>query len=435
MQQQKKAEDTNKADSFISSLEGKNGDNTDVVHIAKYKQPEEAVSAEISAFEQVMSQMNIADRRAFDNKYSQLWQEASDESALLSVMLCEIDFFKAYNDNYGHQGASFMLLVVGLALKKTCEEHGCFLARYENEEFAILMKGGTEEQALAVAESLRQAVELSRTEHKYSSVSKIVTLSIGVSSVYPNSMKILVREANRALSDAKADGRNQVSGNFPHKNNLIDSDATVVNEKILAKAPDEKSIVVEETKLQNESDKVSQNTVSNSPSDDFKQIIKDMNIADRSSFHDNFVKLWEESKKEKELLSMLMCEVDFFQPYIEHYGTAASEDILLIVASVLQKISIINDCFVAHVEGEKFIILMKGGNATSALKVAQSLHKGVLKSKITHEHSEAADTVTMSIGLSSLFPSELNTMKSLMIEANTALHAAITTGRNQISVH
>ncbi|WP_354625011.1 diguanylate cyclase [Psychromonas sp. MME2] len=435
MAQHKQAEDTNKVDSFISSLEGKNGDNMGVVNIAKYKQPEEAVSAEISAFEQVMSQMNIADCRAFDNKYSQLWQEASDENTLLSVMLCEIDFFKAYNDNYGHQGASFMLLVIGLALKKACEEHDCFLARYENEEFAILMKGGNEEKALAVAEALRKSVELSRTEHKYSSVSKVVTLSIGVSSVYPNSMKMLVREANRALHDATADGRNQVSSIFPHKSNVELSDNALENRESVTEEDSIKHNSAEAVKANEEKANAAADTLSNSPSVDFKQKIRDMKIADCGSFHDNFVKLWEESKKENELLSMLMCEVDFFQPYIDNYGVAASEDMLITVATVLQKIAIINGCFVAHVEGEKFIILMKGGNATSALKVAQSLHKGVVKSNLKHDHSEATDIVTMSIGLSSLFPSDLNTMKSLMIEANTALHAAITTGRNQISVH
>lgn len=427
MQQYKQTEENENADSL-------DGHEKDVVDIAKYKSSEDS---EVSAFEQVMSQMNIADRSAFDEKFAQLWQESSDENKLLSVMICEIDFFKAYNENYGHQGASFMLLVIGLALKKTCEEQGCFLARYENEEFAILMKGGNEEKALAVAESLRKAVESSKTEHKYSSVSSIVTLSIGVSSVYPNSMDILMSEADSALHEAKTTGRNKVSGNFPHKNessllnHILENEQSV--QKVVAKK--DKDIVKEAKSKKSDDTETQKAPVSNTQSDDFKKILLDMNVADRSSFHENFVKLWDDCTKEKELLSMLMCEVDFFKAYTDNYGSAASEDVLLIVASALQSICAEHDCFVAHVEGEKFIVLAKGGNATNALKIAQSLHKSVKESETENSHSDVSDIVTMSIGLSSLFPSDLNSMKSLMIETNTALHAAITSGRNQISVH
>ncbi|WP_415225112.1 diguanylate cyclase domain-containing protein [Psychromonas sp.] len=426
MAQYNQTEDKISSDTLDFELENHEGDSKGVVDMAKYKQPEESVSAETSAFEQVMSQMNIADRRAFDNKYSQFWQEASDENELLSVLMCEIDFFKAYNDNYGHQGASFMLLVVGLALKNMCEKNGCFLARYKNEEFAILMKGGDQQKTLEVAESLRQAVESARTEHKYSSVSKIVTLSIGVSSIYPTSMKLLMKVADSALHDAKVSGRNQVCGNFSLNNSDRAAENSVATEQnsVTAEAkiaPEEKTIQTKETL---------QPVVS-----DLKQVMQDMDIADRSCFHHNFVKLWQESQDEKELLSMLMCEIDFFQAYVDHYGTPASEDVLIIVACELQRICEKYDCFVSHIEGEKFIILNKGGNATGALKVAEDLHKAVIKSATEHHHSGVSDVVTMSIGLSSIFPSDMNSMKMLMVEANTALHNATTSGRNMISVH
>lgn len=426
MAQYKQAEGKVSTDTFDFELEKHEGDSKAVVDIAKYKQPEEAVSAETSAFEQVMSQMNIADRSAFDHKFSQLWQEASDENELLSVFMCEIDFFKAYNDNYGHQGASFMLLVVGLALKNMCEKYGCYLARYKNEEFAILMKGGDEQKALDVAESLRKAVESSRTEHKYSNVSKVVTLSIGVSSIYPTSMRVLMRVADGALHDAKASGRNQVCSNFTLKNS-----GQAVNNA----APAEQEIAITQAKAPEQLVQAEEKTATAMEFPGLKEIMSEMNIADRSCFHHNFVKLWQESMDEKELLSMLMCEIDFFQAYVDNYGTLASEDVLLIVACQLQQICEKFDCFVSHIEGEKFIILIKGGNATGALRIAEDLHKAVVESATEHHHSEVSDIVTMSFGLSSLFPSDLNSMKMLMVEANTALHNATTSGRNQISVH
>lgn len=179
-----------------------------------------------AAFKQVMSQMNIADRSAFDQQFEQQWEEASDENELLSVLICEIDFFKEYHENYGQQGASFMILVVALALKNTCEKHGCFLAHYDKEEFAILIKGGDQNAILEIADSLRTAVEDSNTEHKFSKISKIVTLSIGISSLHPNSMQMLMKSTDKALLNAKNSGRNQVSGSLPESEKIQKTDIT-----------------------------------------------------------------------------------------------------------------------------------------------------------------------------------------------------------------
>ncbi|MDA7746020.1 diguanylate cyclase, partial [Psychromonas sp.] len=99
---------------------------------------------------------------------------------------------------------------IALALKSTCEELGCYLGRYRGDEFGVLVKGGTPEDAHEVAEKLRLAVEKSRTEHKHSSVSNIVTLSIGLSTFYPTSMKTVIEQAGSALVGAKTGGRNKV---------------------------------------------------------------------------------------------------------------------------------------------------------------------------------------------------------------------------------
>ena len=201
-------------DNSFNDEQSQNKTNKDVVHLSKHQ--EEKQTSESSAFEQVMMQMNIADRKSFDKKYTQLWNEASEKNEMLSLMICEIDFFKAYHDNYGHQGASFMLLVIALALKTTCEEHECYLGRYKGDEFGILLKGGDIDSVNEIAEKLRIAVEKSRTEHKFSSVSNIVTLSIGLSSFYPTSMQVVMNQASAALGSAKTNGRNQVIERLEH---------------------------------------------------------------------------------------------------------------------------------------------------------------------------------------------------------------------------
>ncbi|MFT6985649.1 MAG: diguanylate cyclase (GGDEF)-like protein [Psychromonas sp.] len=412
MSQYKPTEDNGSSDTFDFDLESSDSNSKAVVELAKYKQSEDAVNAQTSAFAQVMSQMNIVDRSAFDKKYSQLWQEASNEDTLLSVFLCEIDFFNAYNDNYGQQGASFMLLVVGLALKNICEKHGCFLAHYQKEEFGILMKGGDQKQASEIAESMREAVEASHTEHKYSSVNSFVTLSIGVSSLYPSSMKVLMGKVDGALDQAKKSGRNQVFGDFPQKteNSVAEVPVTTEKNKEAEKIPDD----IEES--------------------NFKQFLLDMEVADRTAFNKDFGKLWKESCDEKEMLSMIICGFDYFQPFTEHYGTQASEDALLIVAFSLQQTCEKYGGFVYHLSDENFIVLLKGGNATQALRIAEQIHLLVAEVNTEHKCSEVSDVITVSIGLSSTLPSHLNSMALLRDESKKAFHAAIKAGRNQTSV-
>lgn len=200
-----------------------------------------------AAFKQVMSQMNISDRSAFDEHFEQQWEEASSDKSLLSVLICEIDYFKEYHEHYGPQGASFMLLVIALALKNTCEKQGYFLAHYDKEEFAILIKGGDQQHISEIAESLRHSVESSNTEHKYSKISEIVTLSIGISSMYPKSMRMLMKETNDALLSAQTSGRNQVSGIFPEqekanqdtKEEVLTSDEVTPTAEMSEKTPTE----------------------------------------------------------------------------------------------------------------------------------------------------------------------------------------------------
>ncbi|GLS90477.1 hypothetical protein GCM10007916_15440 [Psychromonas marina] len=381
-------EDKADSDAFTFDLDGEEGKA--VVDIAEYRHSEQAES---SGFEKVMSQMNIADRSAFDKKYEQLWLDASMDGSSLSVLLCEIDAFKSYIDNYGQQGASFMLLVVGLALKNICDKHGCFLAHYQKEEFGILLKGKDEEAALNIAEALRSAVEASQTEHKFSNISRVVTLSIGVSSIYPNSMSMLIEKANNTLHQARLSGRNQVSVDLPPQHESASSE------------------------------------VSN-----FKQFLLDMQITDQASLKVNFSALWQECQAEEELLSMIICGFDFLNPYIEHYGKQSSEDALLIVACALQQTCEKHGGFVYYLDDGNFIVLLKGGNATRALKIAEQMHQFIAESATEHKASEVSDAVTVSIGLSSIFPSELTTMALLRDEAKKAFHGAIKAGRNQTNV-
>ena len=180
------------------------------------KQTEEKLSSDASDFEVKMLHdqlTDLANRRAFDLQFTKLWQEACDEQELLSLVMCDIDFFKSYNDNYGHQKGDQALQSVANTLQSICETLDCFVARYGGEEFVILIKGGNATKALKVSENIRLAIEKAKIEHLYSSVNSIITVSMGLSSMFPselNSMKMLLAEADSALYDAKGNGRDQI---------------------------------------------------------------------------------------------------------------------------------------------------------------------------------------------------------------------------------
>lgn len=185
--------------------------------ITLYKQTEEKLTLEASDYEVKMLNdqlTGIANRRAFDLHFERLWKEASNEEELLSLVMCDIDFFKPYNDNYGHQKGDQALFEVAQALQNKAEELGYFVARYGGEEFVVLIKGGNATNALKVAEVLRESIEEANIEHLYSSTSNTITMSMGLSSLLPsdfNTKSMLLAEADSAMYNSKKYGRNQIS--------------------------------------------------------------------------------------------------------------------------------------------------------------------------------------------------------------------------------
>jgi len=184
--------------------------------ISLHKQTEEKLTSAASDYELKMLHdqlTGIPNRRAFDIQFELLWKEAKEEQELLSVVMCDIDFFKLYNDNYGHQMGDIALQKVAHVLQKTANELGVFVARYGGEEFVVLAKGGNATKALKDAETLRKAVINEKIEHLYSSTSKNITISMGLSNLFPsnlNTMEMLLAEADSALYESKKRGRNQV---------------------------------------------------------------------------------------------------------------------------------------------------------------------------------------------------------------------------------
>jgi len=155
----------------------------------------------------------LPNRRAFDETYEREWRRAARNQSSLSLLLLDIDFFKAYNDAYGHLAGDDCLKQVAAVLARALVRPGDFMARFGGEEFVCVLPETTLEGALQLAEKLRSAVEQLQIPHEMSSIAPVVTISIGAAATVPAGEQAgaaLLREADGNLYAAKHAGRNRV---------------------------------------------------------------------------------------------------------------------------------------------------------------------------------------------------------------------------------
>jgi diguanylate cyclase (GGDEF)-like protein len=154
----------------------------------------------------------IHNRRYFDEYLQREFLAARRRKMPLSVLICDIDSFKAYNDSYGHQAGDECLKQVAQALRSVLKRPGDLVARYGGEEFAVILPDTSSAGALTLGDLLRAKVESLHIPHRASQVSEYVTISLGLAAEIPTAgnQNALLHRADRALYQAKAQGRNAV---------------------------------------------------------------------------------------------------------------------------------------------------------------------------------------------------------------------------------
>lgn len=155
----------------------------------------------------------LANRRHFDETLKREWRRGAREKTLLSLIMIDIDFFKPFNDNYGHQGGDDCLKQVAAALQQAIHRPGDLVARYGGEEFVVVLPNTPAEGAMTIAEKLCAGVRELNIPHEYSKASECVTISMGVATMLPATdtpEETLISAADHALYDAKETGRNRV---------------------------------------------------------------------------------------------------------------------------------------------------------------------------------------------------------------------------------
>lgn len=154
----------------------------------------------------------IANRRCLERYLVKEWWHALREKEALSFLMVDVDFFKRYNDTYGHPAGDECLKKIATVLAANVKRGGDITARYGGEEFAIVLRATGSEGGQKVAENIRRDVESLAIPHKASKIAPYVTLSIGVATLIPemnSSYEMLIKEADDALYQAKNDGRNR----------------------------------------------------------------------------------------------------------------------------------------------------------------------------------------------------------------------------------
>jgi len=155
----------------------------------------------------------VANRRCFDDTFNAQWQRLAREQDSLSLILCDVDYFKLYNDTHGHLAGDDALRNVAKTISQTVKHPADLVARYGGEEFAVILPNTDAEEAIAVAQEIQTNISALQLPHPSSEVSEFITLSLGVATIIPHnqsSPETLIAAADQGLYQAKAQGRNCV---------------------------------------------------------------------------------------------------------------------------------------------------------------------------------------------------------------------------------
>ena len=171
---------------------------------------------------------SLFNRRHFNNLFPQELARAEREKKLLALMIIDVDYFKPYNDNYGHQKGDHVLQTIARSITEQLRRAGDFAFRIGGEEFGAIVSADHSNEIYQLAEKLRKAIEDLKIEHNYNKVSPYITVSIGIKTsdlhgTQSADMELIYRLADEALYQAKESGRNRIVEHHDVTDNQADN--------------------------------------------------------------------------------------------------------------------------------------------------------------------------------------------------------------------
>lgn len=185
----------------------------DVTAAVRREQQLREQAQQLQALSNIDGLTGVANRRSFDARFQEEFQRAQRHGSDISVLMLDIDYFKEYNDCYGHQAGDTCLTVVAHTLRRCLQRGGDFVARYGGEEFAVVLPGASHGAACKLASSLQQEISRLGIPHANSHAASHLSISVGVATHTPqrnDRAMDLLRGADIALYQAKRQGRNRV---------------------------------------------------------------------------------------------------------------------------------------------------------------------------------------------------------------------------------
>ena len=180
------------------------------------------LNTELHSHKEILAQMSyvdgltsVANRRRFNEYLKEEWNRAVRSGLPLSLLILDVDFFKQFNDHYGHCAGDECLVLIAQALNSCIKRSSDLVSRYGGEEFAVVLPETGFSGAKGLAEGIRRSIQDLAIAHEHSRVAPQVTVSIGIACAVPTEKDThmeLVQAADNQLYEAKEAGRNRIQG-------------------------------------------------------------------------------------------------------------------------------------------------------------------------------------------------------------------------------
>jgi diguanylate cyclase (GGDEF)-like protein len=346
-------------------------------------------------------------RRRFFELFGKAFTEARNTNKPISLLMLDIDNFKAVNDTYGHGIGDEVICMVTDVLASHCDNENAIVSRHGGEEFCVVLPGENVDEAFKTAERLRLAIHT--TSHGVYEEGSSITVSFGLA-CYNDKVSChseILENADKALYESKETGKNKTSIYEHDNNNLSSSDSKIVALKNVTLNKLDKTDAVEDSKIAD--------PITRLPS---------MNI-----FKDRVNQAKEHSNKTKQLMAVATINLSMFHRISESMGQAAADEFLRAVGHRLKNILRRSDTVaslllpgqtspsVSRLRDDEFALLLTGLDDLEAIKSVVYRIQDNFKGKIEVAGSEVY--VTTSVGLA-LYPQDGETANMLIDNASRA---------------